>query len=90
MKKADSTTASDRLMALRKREQALREAISAEHQRQQRRKERVRGKLVQIVGETLLDYADRTPDFNLMLRGVLKNAVDERYKKFLADTGFLL
>lgn len=89
MKNVDAIAASDKLLALRKREQALREAITAENHRQQRRKERIRGKLVQIVGETLLDYAARTPDFDLMLRGVLKNTVDERNKRFLADTGWL-
>jgi hypothetical protein len=89
MKRVDGETDSPKLIDLRKRELALRAAITAENHRQQRRKERIRAKLVQIVGETLLDYADRTPDFNLLLRGVLKNTTDERNKKLLADTGWL-
>ena len=85
MKRVDGEVDSARLAELRKREIAIRAAITAENHRQQRRKVRIRGKLVQIVGETLLDYAERTPDFNLMLRGVLKNVTDERTQKFLAE-----
>ena len=85
MKRRNDADDGQRLLALRKREQALREAITAENHRQQKRKERIRGKLLQIVGETVLDYAERTPDFNLMLRAVLKNASDERDRKFLTD-----
>jgi hypothetical protein len=63
----------DRLEALRKREAALREAIAFEKVRQQKKNEKDDARLHSIIGEALVNNAALHPDFELMLKGILKS-----------------
>jgi len=86
----DEVKATDRIAVLRKREQALRIAIAAERDRQERRAARSRTKLVLIIGETLLSQSAKVPDVDIRLRQLLKTAVvDDRSRQFLASQGWL-
>ncbi len=84
-------TASSKLEALRKREAALREAIAAEKVRQQKRSEKEEARLHSIVGQALVQNARQHPDFELMLKSILKSAatLGESEKKLLQAKGWL-
>jgi len=81
---------SDRLAALRNREAALKQAIENERVRLQKRREKDRARLASIIGEALTHYAERTPDFRLMLQQVLQSAeLRDTDRAFLAANGWL-
>ncbi len=84
------TNGNVRLEALRQREAALKAAIAAEKVRQQKRKEKMDARVFAIVGEALTRYAERSPDFRLMLRQVLQSAeLRDTERAFLAANGWL-
>ena len=86
----DSGNNSDRIDALLRREAALKAAIAAEKVRQQKRKEKMDARIFVIVGEALTRYAERSPDFRLMLRQVLQSAeLRDAERAFLAANGWL-
>jgi len=79
-----------RLEALRQREAALKAAIAAEKVRQQKRKEKSDARVFSIIGEALTRYAERSPDFRLMLKQVLQSAeLRDADRAFLAGNGWL-
>jgi hypothetical protein len=81
---------SDKLAALRNREAALKQAIAIEQVRLQKKREKERARLALIVGEALARYAERTPDFRLMLQQVLQSAeLRDTDRAFLAANGWL-
>ncbi len=85
-----ATNGAGRLEALRQREAALRAAIAAEKVRQQKRKEKADARVFAIVGEALTRYAERSPDFRLMLGQVLQSAeLRDTDRAFLAANGWL-
>jgi hypothetical protein len=82
--------ANGKLEALRKRETALREAIAKEKIREQKTKAKAHGREAQVIGEALLDHAEHTPDFKLVLKQILASAsVDDAARKFLAARGWV-
>jgi hypothetical protein len=79
-----------RLEALRKREASLKAAIADELERDRRRTARLRDRLVAIVGTVLLDEADRSANFKLMLQQTLNTAVvDAKSRRLLSNLGYL-
>jgi uncharacterized membrane protein len=80
-----------RIEALRKREQALKTAIARELIRQQKKRERDHGRLCSIVGAALVRNAAEHPDFELMLKSVLKTSatLGDSEKKLLRAKGWL-
>jgi hypothetical protein len=80
-----------KLEALRKREAALKAAIAIEKVRQQKREEKEEARLHSIIGQALLQNAHQHPDFELMLKGILKSATTfgESEKKLLRAKGWL-
>lgn len=90
MLKNSGGSSSDRLAELHRREAALRAAIAEEKVRQQKRKEKMDARVFAIVGEALTRYAERSPDFRLMLRQVLQSAeLRDTERAFLAANGWL-
>lgn len=86
----NSGTNNDRLAELHRREAALKEAIAAEKVRQQKRKEKADARVFSILGEALTRYAERSPDFRLMLKQVLQSAeLRDTDRAFLAANGWL-
>ena len=84
------TNGNVRLEALRQREAALKAAIAAEKVRQQKRKEKMDARVFAIMGEALTRYAERSPDFRLMLRQVLQSAeLRDADRAFLTANGWL-
>jgi len=85
-----SQNGSDRIAALRKREQALKSAIAQELVRQQRRKEKEDARLCSIIGAALMDAA-KHPDFELLLKNVLQKAtsLSDGERKLLRAKGWL-
>ncbi len=80
----------DRLADLHRREAALKAAIAEEKVRQQKRKEKCDARVFAIVGEALTRYAERSPDFRLMLGQVLQSAeLRDTDRAFLAANGWL-
>lgn len=80
----------DRLVELHRREAALKSAIAAEKVRQQKRKEKSDARVFSIIGEALTHYAERSPDFKLMLKQVLQSAeLRDTDRAFLAGSGWL-
>lgn len=82
---------SERLDALRKREAALRDAIAFEKVRQQKRLEKENARVFSIVGEALVTNAALHPDFELMLKSILKSSKSftEGEAKLLRMKGWL-
>ena len=79
-----------KLEALRRREQSLKSRIAEEKVRQQRQKEKDDGRLFTIVGEALVHYAEKSPDFRLMLSQVLQSSeLRDTDRAFLALKGWL-
>ncbi len=86
----DATGVNGRLEALRKKEAALRAAIATERVRQQKRKEKEDARLFSIVGAALVQNAAKAPDFQLMLKQVLRAAdMRDTDRAFLAGKGWL-
>jgi hypothetical protein len=82
--------ANDRLEALRKREQSVREAIAAEKVRQQKRQAKDDARLHSVIGEALALHAARSDDFKLMLQQVLQSAaLTDADRNFLKTKGWL-
>ena len=81
----------DKLEALRRKEAALKAAIAVEKVRQQKRDEKDVARLYSIVGEALVSNALKHPDFELMLKGILKNSTNfsDGEKKLLRAKGWL-
>jgi hypothetical protein len=88
--KSNGSNGNSKLEALHKREAALKEAIAVEKVRQQKRKEKIDTRVFAIIGEALTHYAERTPDFRLMLGQVLQSAeLRDTDRAFLAANGWL-
>jgi hypothetical protein len=88
--KSNGSNSNSKLEALHKREAVLKEAIAFEKVRQQKRREKDRARLASIIGEALTHYAERTPDFGLMLQQVLQSAeLRDTDRAFLAANGWL-
>lgn len=86
----NSGNSNERIDALLRREAAIKAAIAAEKVREQKRKERSDARVFAIVGEALTRYAERSPDFRLMLRQVLQSAeLRDTDRAFLAGNGWL-
>ena len=77
-----------RIDALRKREQALKAAIAAEQIRMERRRERVRERLVRIIGSCLLSDLQDNPQLAVLLEDSLKRGADPRDFAFLRAQGW--
>jgi hypothetical protein len=76
--------------SLREKEKALRARIAQALVEQQKREAMNRKRLALIVGDALLDYAEKSPDFKLMLKQVLASAaIDDSARKFLAGRGWV-
>jgi hypothetical protein len=85
-----STTISDKLEALRKRESTLRAAIAVEKVRQQKRRARDDARVYAVVGEALALHAAKSADFRLMLTQVLQSSeLSDSDRSFLAKKGWL-
>ena len=79
-----------KLDVLRKREQALKAAIASEKVRQQRLLSKQFDRLKSVVGGALLANAAHHPDFELLLKGILRDAaLEESDKKLLRSKGWL-
>jgi hypothetical protein len=80
----------NKLEVLRKRESELRDAIAKEKIREQKAKAKAHGREAQVIGEALLDYAEQSPDFKLVLKQILASAsVDDAERKFLFARGWV-
>lgn len=88
---ASANIANEKLEALRKREAALKAAILRELVRQQKRKEKEDARLCSIIGAALVQNAAAHPDFELMLKGVLRTSttLGDSEKKLLRAKGWL-
>ncbi len=86
-----ASTVNGKLEALRRREEALKAAIAQEKVRQQKRREKDDARLHSIIGEALVGNAAKHPDFELMLKGILKSATSfsDGDKKLLRAKGWL-
>lgn len=85
-----SVIRNQRLAELRRREAALKASISAEIEREQKRKAKEYDRLVRILGSALLEEADRSPNFKLMLQQTLSTTVfDEKTRRLLSNLGWL-
>jgi hypothetical protein len=85
-----SSSVIGRLETLRKREQALREAIAAEKVRQQKQQAKADARLYSVMGEALALHAARSHDFKLMLQQVLQSAaLTDADRNFLKTKGWL-
>jgi len=79
-----------KIESLRKREAALKAAIAAETQKQQKREAKNRRRLVDLIGTALVDQAGSSPDLQLMLKQILSGAVtDVSARRFLEERGWL-
>lgn len=80
-----------KLDALRSREASLKAAIATEKVRQQKRDEKDTARLFSIIGAALVQNAAKHPDFELMLKGVLRTATtfNDSEKNFLKARGWL-
>jgi hypothetical protein len=86
----NGTNGNDKILALRKREAAIKAALVAEQVRQQKAKAKLAAREFALVGEALCKYAAQSPDFHLMLKQVLASAVtDDVARKFLIGRGWL-
>jgi len=88
---ASANIANEKLEALRKREAALKAAIAQELVRQQKKKEKEDARLCSIIGAALVQNAAAHPDFELMLKGVLRTSttLGDNEKKLLRAKGWL-
>ena len=87
---SNSGASHDRIEALRKREAAVRAAIAQEKVRAQKKKEKDDARLFSIVGAALVRNAERSPDFQLMLKQILQAAeLRDSDRAFLAQKGWL-
>jgi len=88
---ADPSTGNGRLHALRKKEAALRAAIAIEKVRQQQKDDKEQARLCSIIGTVLVGNAARHPDFEMMLKSIVKSATSftEGEKKLLRAKGWL-
>jgi hypothetical protein len=88
----ENTSNGSKLDALRKREAALREAITKEKIREEKAKAKVLAREFASVGETLCKHAAQSRDFHSTLRQMIAAAIaaaDEPTRKFLASRGWL-
>jgi hypothetical protein len=85
------TTNNNRLQALRKKEAALKTAIAEEKVRQLRKKQRDDARLFSIVGQALVENAEKNPDgLGVMVKQVMQAAeLRETDRAFLAGKGWL-
>jgi hypothetical protein len=80
----------DRLTALRIRQARLNATIAAEIVLEQKRKARERKRHIEIIGEALLEEAERSPNLKTMLKQTLNTAVvDEKSRRLLSTLGWL-
>jgi hypothetical protein len=87
---ANANVVNEKLEALRKREAALRAAIATEKVRQQKRHEKENARLFSIVGAALLQNAEQSSDFRLMLKQILQSAdLRDTDRSFLVGKGWL-
>jgi hypothetical protein len=86
-----ATNGNDRIEALRRRQAALREQVARELVRQQKKNERDEARLHSIIGGVLLRNAARHPDFELMLKSLLKSTTSfsDSEAKLLRAKGWL-
>jgi len=68
-------SANARLEALMRRKADLAAALRAEREKQKEIERKDDERLIRIVGRALLAHASQHPDFDLVLRGVLRVAV---------------
>jgi hypothetical protein len=87
---ASGNSISEKLEALRRREQSIREAIALEKVRQQKRNAKDDARMFLVVGEALTRHAAKSPDFRLMLKQVLQSAeLRDADRTFLTGKGWL-
>lgn len=80
----------ERIEALRKREADIRAKIAVERVKQQRKSLKEYERLKSIVGGALLANASQHPDFELLLKGILRDAaLEDSEKKVLRSKGWL-
>lgn len=70
--KGSQIDSNDKIEAIRKRQAALREQMARELVRRQKKNERDEARLHAIIGEALVANASKHPDFELMLKSILK------------------
>jgi hypothetical protein len=76
------TNAAQKLNALLKREAAIKKALRAEKAKRRDREEQDRERLKAIIGNALLQDAEQYPDFDLMIRSVLKTTIKPGSSEF--------
>jgi hypothetical protein len=78
------------LEALYAKEKALRERIAKAKAEQQKREERNRRRLAQIIGEAMVIEAEAYPEFKEKFKEALNQIVtDEKQRQFLKERGWL-
>ena len=89
--RAQETAMENKLDVLRKRKASVEAAIAAEQVKRKRREWKEYERLKSIIGGALLANAVEHPDFDLLLKGVLKGAssIVEGDKKLLRAKGWL-
>lgn len=90
MKPLNAANGNERIEQLRKREAALKTAIAAERIKQQKRDEKDKARLAQIVGAVLVERGNSSPEFRAMIAEILDGAVtDVPTRKLLVGRGWL-
>jgi len=76
--------------AVKKQKASIRAAIEREQAAQRERDAKNRSRLIEIVGNALIEQAEKSPDFLLMLKQILGSAVtDGPARRFLEEKGFV-
>ncbi len=78
----------NKLDALRKREAALKAAIAAEQVKQQKRKEKVQGRLASVLGACMLADLKANPQLGHLIEESLKRNCNPRDAEFLKAIGW--
>jgi len=87
---AEGGKAHTRLQALQNRKRELDAALRAEREKRKEIEHKAEARLIRIIGRALLTAASQSPDFELMLKGVLRTSpLVESDRKFLAERNWL-
>jgi uncharacterized protein (DUF2342 family) len=78
-----------RLETLKKREQAIKDAIAIERVRRQRREEKLQERLAGVIGSAALAYVVDHPEFSPALKELLQSVTGESERKLLRAKGWL-
>ena len=82
--------ATSRLQALQERKNELDAALRAEREKRKEIERKAEARLIRIIGRALLTAASKSPDFELMLKGILRTSpLVESDRTFLAERTWL-